>query len=196
MISRAEQAKETKEKIHQAAITLFKNNNFDDVTIAMISKAAGVSKGLFYNYFPTKESVLIEHSRITDYGYKELLDSLSEDSTTLQNLFAYADKTTQILDSAITPIVYADALKHPDTSYMLNESRYAEQLITHIIKRGQEKGEIRTDCSVKLLVDTILSVSWGSYFAYHIRTTQENSETVYGEVLKQQLKILYEGVKI
>ncbi|OLO28580.1 NADH dehydrogenase [Alkalihalophilus pseudofirmus] len=48
----------TKERIVRAAIGLFRENGFDATTVKEITEAAEVAKGTFFNYFPTKESIL------------------------------------------------------------------------------------------------------------------------------------------
>jgi AcrR family transcriptional regulator len=44
----------------QAAMALWRTNGFAKTTVADICRAAGVSRALFYFYFPTKEDVLFE----------------------------------------------------------------------------------------------------------------------------------------
>ncbi|MGI8331489.1 TetR/AcrR family transcriptional regulator [Actinomadura scrupuli] len=44
----------------QAAIALWRTKGFADTTVADICQAAGVSKALFYFYFPRKEDALFE----------------------------------------------------------------------------------------------------------------------------------------
>src|SRR5258706_15384253 len=55
-----EQGIERKEQLLAAAQELFAANGFANTRIADICAAAGVAKGLFYWYFPTKESVVVE----------------------------------------------------------------------------------------------------------------------------------------
>ncbi|WP_218040446.1 TetR/AcrR family transcriptional regulator [Actinomadura sp. WMMB 499] len=51
---------EKRRALLQAAIALWRTNGFAGTTVADICKAAGVSKALFYFYFPTKEDALAE----------------------------------------------------------------------------------------------------------------------------------------
>ena len=44
----------------QAAMTLWRTNGYANTTVAQICQGAGVSKALFYFYFPRKEDVLFE----------------------------------------------------------------------------------------------------------------------------------------
>ena len=60
LTKRQEQALETKSRIYNAAIELMDREGFDNITIADISEAAGVSVGAFYHYFESKNDILAE----------------------------------------------------------------------------------------------------------------------------------------
>lgn len=68
---------ETKRALVQAAAALWRANGYADTTVADICRAAGVSKGLFYFYFPRKEDILFEmglqSTRATGRTTRELL---------------------------------------------------------------------------------------------------------------------------
>ena len=49
---------ESRLKILEAALELFAKNGFHNTTIEQIRKKAGVSKGLVYNYFSSKEDLM------------------------------------------------------------------------------------------------------------------------------------------
>ena len=51
---------QTKRDLVQAAMALWRTNGYAKTTVADICRAAGVSRALFYFYFPAKEDVLFE----------------------------------------------------------------------------------------------------------------------------------------
>ena len=53
-------SRETKRLLVQAAMALWRTKGYATTTVAEICTAAGVSKALFYFYFPRKEDVLFE----------------------------------------------------------------------------------------------------------------------------------------
>lgn len=53
-------SRETKRSLVQAAMALWRTKGFAATTVADICQAAGVSKALFYFYFPRKEDALLE----------------------------------------------------------------------------------------------------------------------------------------
>ncbi len=54
----AEIRSQSEEKIINAALELFANQGFKTTSISQIAKAAGISKGLIYNYFESKQDLL------------------------------------------------------------------------------------------------------------------------------------------
>jgi AcrR family transcriptional regulator len=55
---RERKKQQTRERIRKAAVRLFLRASYDDVTVADIARAADVSEGTVFNYFPTKESLV------------------------------------------------------------------------------------------------------------------------------------------
>lgn len=51
---------ERKEQIMETALALFAQKSFDRTSMSEIAKEAGISKGLSYNYFSSKEALLHE----------------------------------------------------------------------------------------------------------------------------------------
>src|ERR1700752_2493704 len=51
---------DTKRNLVQAAMALWRTNGYANTSVADICRAAGVSRALFYFYFPVKEDVLFE----------------------------------------------------------------------------------------------------------------------------------------
>jgi AcrR family transcriptional regulator len=51
---------ETKRALVQAAMALWRTNGYAHTSVADICRAAGVSRALFYFYFPAKEDILFE----------------------------------------------------------------------------------------------------------------------------------------
>ncbi|MER7283473.1 TetR/AcrR family transcriptional regulator [Dactylosporangium sp. NPDC000244] len=53
----------TREAISRAAITLFLQNGYDQVSVAQVAQAAEVSKMTVFHYFPAKEDLVLYQSR-------------------------------------------------------------------------------------------------------------------------------------
>jgi AcrR family transcriptional regulator len=57
---RESKKRQTREHIAEEAMRLFVTRGFDDVTVAEIADAAGVSEKTVFNYFPTKEDLFFD----------------------------------------------------------------------------------------------------------------------------------------
>ncbi|MFB6318566.1 TetR/AcrR family transcriptional regulator [Saccharicrinis sp. FJH54] len=55
--------------ISEAALTLFADKGYANTSISMIAKKAGISKGLLYNYFESKDELL---ESILQIGFEEI----------------------------------------------------------------------------------------------------------------------------
>ena len=62
----------TKQKIMEVALELFANEGYYPTSISKIAKKAGISKGLMYNYFDSKEDLL---KAIVLHGIADLMQS-------------------------------------------------------------------------------------------------------------------------
>lgn len=78
MSSREQQADETRTRIAKAALELFAQRGFDGTSTREVARAAGVSNGLVFNYFPTKADLLVAAAGQRS-PFMEQLDTLLED---------------------------------------------------------------------------------------------------------------------
>ncbi len=78
-------------KILDAAFRLMSRNGYDSTSISQIAKEAGVSKGLMYNYFNSKEDLIKQLINNTmEEGDRLLTSIVSENpSETLRNIFKW-----------------------------------------------------------------------------------------------------------
>ncbi|MGV9800352.1 TetR/AcrR family transcriptional regulator [Mycobacterium sp. NPDC003449] len=69
-------SRETKRGLVQAAMALWRTNGYAKTTVADICRAAGVSRALFYFYFPAKEDVLFEVGLLSTRSAQKRVQSL------------------------------------------------------------------------------------------------------------------------
>src|SRR5262245_56634477 len=84
----------TKRALVRAAVALWRANGYAGTTVADICRAAGVSKALFYFYFPRKEDVLFEIGVLSTQAAHRAAHEL------LQKPYAMAD----VIDAALTSL--------------------------------------------------------------------------------------------
>src|SRR5438552_18035981 len=56
---RQRRSAEIRERLFRSALALFAEKGFAETTVEDITKAADVGKGTFFNYFPSKDHILL-----------------------------------------------------------------------------------------------------------------------------------------
>lgn len=85
-------AKETGEKILQAALEHFRTQGFDNSTMREIARSAGVATGAAYYYYPSKDAIVMDFYRRASAEMQpeieEAVSGVSKLQDRLQNLIA------------------------------------------------------------------------------------------------------------
>src|SRR5213080_4647486 len=61
---RQRRSAEIRERLFRAALNLFAKKGFAETTVEDITEAADVGKGTFFNYFPSKDHILLAFSDV------------------------------------------------------------------------------------------------------------------------------------
>lgn len=135
-ISRRERKKqETYERLYNSAMQFFQTQGYELTSVEQITQNADVGKGTFYNYFDSKEAVVLEFSR---RKYQEMIATGREAGYSLR------DRLEQVLQSWAEFMVAEREL-----AWVAVRSREQAELdkglhygIIGILSHGQRIGEI------------------------------------------------------
>src|ERR1700745_1984272 len=75
---RQRRSADIRERLFQAALQLFAGKGFAETTVEDITNAADVGKGTFFNYFPSKDHILIAFSEMQLFKLQAAVDSVRE----------------------------------------------------------------------------------------------------------------------
>lgn len=89
--------KEKKEIIKSAALELFANDGYHVTSISKIARKAGISKGLMYNYFKSKEDLLSSIFHDIMKRIMDILDPDHDEVITPEEAEAFFDRFFNIL---------------------------------------------------------------------------------------------------
>ncbi len=146
---RQRRSAELRERLFRAALELFAQKGFAETTVEDITEAADVGKGTFFNYFPSKDHILlafgemqlgkleaaIEMARRTGEPMAEFLRSLGVRMT--------QEPTRN--PAIIRALLQAYLSTTPVREAMMDLQKRVHALHTQMIQLGQERGEIRND---------------------------------------------------
>jgi len=164
--TRKEQAEETRNRIYTSAIELMEENGFESFTIADISKKAGVSVGAFYHYFDSKNDILAEiFYRADDYFSTQVVNSFSKSSIPEQ-IVEYFDHYAKF--NVMSGVETTQQLFNPKIKFFIEEGRPMLEILEDLIRKGQEKHEIRGDTDAKELLRYLLVMARGIVFEWSL----------------------------
>jgi AcrR family transcriptional regulator len=149
------QARETRKRILESALSLFREKGFDQVSIDEITSAAGVSKGSFYTYFQTKSDIIIEEFRLIDDYYQKKESAIMRSPEAVSRLIAFTkyqlDYIHKNLGFRTLSILYINQMSaFYDQKILANRERTLVRLVSKIIADGQASGHIRQGDPIEL----------------------------------------------
>jgi AcrR family transcriptional regulator len=146
---RSRRSAELRERIFRAALELFAQKSFAETTVEDITTAADVGKGTFFNYFPSKDHILLAFGEMQLQRLREAVDEARRTNLPVRQF-----------QRSLTTLMTEEPIRNPDViralllAFLSNpEVRQAMMdlqikvlaLHSEMVQLGQERGEIRND---------------------------------------------------
>ena len=182
---------QARQKILLAAAQQFETQGFANTSIADIMQAANLGVGTFYNYFRSKEDVLLTLAKNLREDMEEKILQVGEVNQSSPELLELCCVcTAKLIDENrfILPL-FLSASEHSDKPEQIPESLSPgfKELFDKIILRGQERGEFRDDVPTNIISEMIHSIYQTTAFSKLEISFQEN--------IRLKVKILLDGIK-
>ena len=140
---------ETYERLMRAALRLIAERGLAATTIEQITEAADVGKGTFFNYFPTKEHVLLAFGDTRIKKINAALEEAREGSLpmwqVLRRLAHSLAEEASHTPSLLRSILVAPLSRESVREFMVGKLREGRAALEEIFQLGQERGELRSD---------------------------------------------------
>lgn len=189
----------TRTTILKTAANLLKQEEFSDITVDEICQKAQISRGTFFNYFPTKEHIFHYYLRIFTIRIalrmKEWPEDLSfhEKVEQIYNWFKEDKQYAKFFNNYINFILYvgekSNEMKLIDAEFVyffngITEEEYADyneltlgQLFEKVCKEASEKGEIVLQDSPEALSSMLIGTLAGTYLSDVINPEKTHLDT-------------------
>jgi len=146
---RREQAKlERRERIYEAALSLFRAQGYDSTTVDQITRHAGLAKGTFFNYFPTKDAVLryLGTREIGRLGSSAMSNGTGRGTAIgkLKRLMA-ALATNLEQDRTLVSLIFRKGVTAPDLLAGDAGGFSLQPIASLLIRQAQYNGEVNRD---------------------------------------------------
>lgn len=166
---RNQRAMRTKENLKNAAIDLFRENGFYEVTVDQIIKNSSSSKGAFYTHFKSKQEIFIEvFQTINSYYLNKVINSIDPNDTCEAKIINYFHAKMNYIEKHlgvdIVQTILAAELSSESRSFLLSKGRPSYLLLKEIFTEGQQNGEFRNDISVENMLSMIIRFMNGIFY--------------------------------
>jgi AcrR family transcriptional regulator len=146
---RQRRSADIRERLFRAALQLFAEKGFAETTVGDITEAADVGKGTFFNYFPSKDHILLAFGEMQLAKLQDAVDTARNTNEPMpQFLRSLGVRMTQEPTrnpAIIRALLQAYLSTTPVREAMIDMQMRVHALHTQMIRLGQERGEIRND---------------------------------------------------
>jgi AcrR family transcriptional regulator len=169
MASREQQRAETRRRLYESALAIFRRDGVAACRTEDIAKAAGVSRASFYFHFPTKEHVLLERMSETESEICEVIETLPDSSSINQILATLNAALARIWehDPHLLPELAGAALRFTATAMSDQEATPLRALLAERFRIAVERGEIKARLPPQTLSDVYLGNTLGGLLAWY-----------------------------
>ena len=191
MSLREEKKIETKNNIFEVAGRLFKDKGYDNTTVDEITKEAGIGKGTFFNYFPTKEALLQDFVKQKE----ELVFDLVKDQSTrnistkekIKNILVLVAKSNE-KDRELTKLFVFEHLKH--YGHEERRSTSLNHLIQVMFEKGGKTEEFKISLDFKKAAGNISAI----YFYSLMEWLWSQNEYSLSDDISKKIDMIFEGI--
>lgn len=147
----------TKGRIVSAAWKLFYDQGYEQTTVEDIIAESGTSKGSFYHYFEGKDALLETLSMLFDEKYEEIQSEIAIEEMDAADALAFLNRELfTMIDNRIplellARLLSSQLVTHGD-KHLLDRNRTYFRLLHRIVRRGQERGELRSEMTANEIV--------------------------------------------
>jgi AcrR family transcriptional regulator len=190
---RQRRSAEIRERLFRAALQLFADKGFTETTVEDITNAADVGKGTFFNYFPSKEHILIAFSDMQLTKLQTTVDQLRERPEPMRSFFRtmtlrMTEEPTKAPD-VVRAVLQANLSSSSVRTLMRERNTRAESMLTQLVRIGQERGEFRGDLPALELAQVFRQTIFGTLLMWSVY-----GDASLAERIERAMEILWSGM--
>jgi AcrR family transcriptional regulator len=169
---RQRRSAETRERLFRAALGLFARKGFAETTVEDITNAADVGKGTFFNYFPSKEHLLIAFGDMQIGKLQAAVESMRHSKEPMQaflrSLSVRMTEEPARAPDVVRAILQANLSSSSVRGVMKEKHARAEGLLTELVQIGQDRGEFRRDLPALELAQVFRQMTFGTLLLWSV----------------------------
>jgi AcrR family transcriptional regulator len=184
---------ELRERLFRAALSLFAKKGYAETTVEDITEAADVGKGTFFNYFPSKEHILLGFAEMQLGKLEIVVREVRESEVSMsEGLRGLVHRMTEA--PIQNPDVVRALLQAHLSSPLVRESlfrlhREHQKLIGGLLRQGQRQGEVRRDLPAEEIALILRQTIFGTLLFWSLVGDASLTERI-----EHSLHLLWSGI--
>jgi len=194
-VSRRERhSTERRERLFRAALDLFMRKGFAETTVEDITNAADLGKGTFFNYFPSKEHILLAFGEMQLGKLQAAFEEMRSKNVPVP-VFMRSLGARMTQEPVRNPAIIRILLQ----AFLTDDSKVREPMLelqkrviaihTEMIRIGQERGEVRNDFPPEVIAHVFRQNIFGTLLIW----------SLYGDAtllarMEQSFEVLWTGL--
>ena len=191
---RERQSAERRERLFRSAMDLFGRKGFAETTVEDITNAADLGKGTFFNYFPSKEHILLAFGEMQLAKLEAAFNEMrSKDVPVPVFMRSLGARMTQepIRNPAMIRIILQ--------AFLTDDSKVREPMLklqnrvigihTEMIRMGQKRGDIRNDMPPEVIANVFRQTIFGTLLIWTL-----HSDSTLVSRMEDAFEVLWSGL--
>jgi AcrR family transcriptional regulator len=195
---RERKKRDTRHRIQMAGLDAFTARGFENCTIDEIARSAGVGKGTVYNYFRTKEDLVVSFMVDMERRMQAEAATLAQARGSVASILTRFIVSQMALKEPHYPFVrlflaqLAGRATHADT-WVGEASAALDPPLVQLFEKLQKRGLVRSDVDVATLVGTFKVMQLGLMVLWAI---EGPPWTGIRDVVRQQVRLFCSGIEV
>jgi AcrR family transcriptional regulator len=193
---RERKKRDTRRRILLAGLDAFTARGFENCTIDEIARAAGVGKGTVYNYFRTKEDLVVSFMVDMERQLQAKTATLARARGSLASILTRFIESQMALKAPHYPFVrlflaqLAGRATHADT-WVGDANTALDPPLVQLFENLRKRGLVRTDVDVATVVGAFKVMQLGLMVLWAI---EGPPWTGIGDIVRQQVRLFCSGI--
>lgn len=171
------------ERIVAAAMELFKANGCEQTTMDDIAIKAEISRGTLFNYFPSKDALLLPWGQeiMEQYIKPKLAEYLATQPRTIDVLqFLFVGMSENVIAAPDLMRAFVGEALKPTNKPQIDRARTGMlEVFVQVLRYGQSRGDVRSDIPLEDMAGYMSALQTGLLFhLLESPTTQDSSQVL------------------
>lgn len=195
--TRRQQAEERRTQILDAACRVFSEKGFAGASMRDIAREVGVTEGLLYHYFDSKEQLI--HATWKERSWRDSLERILSVGDEVPLSVVLKEMASDFLHTLynngdMARMCAAEMQRNEElANHFLDRIQDNQNLIVEFFRKRQSLGEIKPTADVEMAAGLLMGFSYSVFLLFN-RESRKSWETLVADYVNRSVDLLLQGI--